>query len=195
MLASSTTVRPAFAETTTMTTAPTAGGYVTYDDPTHDFSIEVPGKWVQSTEKLPDRRKIQVWTDPSDEAKSTVLFIAYTPVRDDFTSLASFGSVDQVAAQTVLPKGEIAGFDAKSEMLSATSKNQAYYFDYVQEVPGLQPPTHYRAIFSLRQGATGGAGAVLVTVTAQAPQQRYGEIKPVLDRIVDSYGKSSQSSS
>lgn len=74
-------------------------------------------------------------------------------------------------------------------MLSATSKNQAYYFDYTQLVPDVQPLTHMRAIFALQQGATGGAGAVLVTVTAQAPQERYESNKAVFDRIIDSYGK------
>lgn len=164
-----------------------AADYTTYDDPTHGFSMEVPANWVQSTQSLPDRRRIQVWTDPSDA--QTLLFIAYTPVRDDFTSLASFGSVDQVAAQTILPKGQIMGEDVKAEMLSAVSKNQAYFFEYTQEVPGIQPETHLRTIFALQQGATGGAGAVLVTVTAQAPQSRYESLRSVFDHMMDSYGK------
>lgn len=103
--------------------------------------------------------------------------------------MASFGAVDQVAAQTILPKGKIAGVDVESKMLSSQSKNQAYYFDYTQAVPDVQPLTHMRAIFSLQQGATGGAGAVLVTVTAQSPQDRYEKTtKPILDHVIDSYG-------
>jgi hypothetical protein len=30
--------------------------------------------------------------------RKSLLFFAFTPVRDDFTSLSSFGSVDQVRA-------------------------------------------------------------------------------------------------
>lgn len=166
-----------------------ASGYTSYNDPLHGFSIDVPDNWAHSTQTLPDRRKIEVWTDPADV--KTLLFVAYTPVRDDFTSLASFGSVDQVASQTILPKGKIAGRDVEAQMLSSASKNQAYYFDYTQAVPDVQPLTHMRAIFSLQQGATGGAGAVLVTVTAQSPQERYEKtVKPIFDHVVDSYGKS-----
>ena len=162
-----------------------------YDDPVHGFSIDVPDSWEPSTQQLPDRRKIQVWTDPTtNENGKSLIFVAYTPVRDDFTSLASFGSVDQVAMQTILPKGQIAGEDVKASMLSATSKNQAYFFDYKQEVPGVQPETHMRSIFALEQGATGGAGAVLVTVTAQTPEVTYQQgMKDVFDHVIGSFGK------
>jgi hypothetical protein len=50
--------------------------------------------------------------------------------------------------------------------------------------------THFRTIFTLQQGATGGAGAVLVTVTAQTPEKRYGELQSMFDQVMDSYGKS-----
>jgi hypothetical protein len=137
---------------------------------------------------LRDRRELLLWQDPADAR--TALTIAYTPVRDDFTSLASFGSVDQVAAQTILPKGALAGVedDPFAKMLSATSAKGAYFFDYRQTVPGT--PTHFRAIFALQQGATGGAGSMLVTITAQTPESRYSELQKTLDAIVDSFGKS-----
>lgn len=168
-----------------------AGSYSNYNDELHGFSIQVPASWTYSTRTLPDRRKISMWTDPDDTSGQTLLFVAYTPVRDDFTSLSSFGSVEQVASQTILPKGQLAGVDVSSELLSATSRNQAYFFDYTQSVPGVQPLTHMRAIFALQQGATGGAGSVLVTVTAQAPEEVYARKKDVFDRIVNSYGKAS----
>jgi PsbP len=167
-----------------------------FDDPTHGFSLQVPSGWIKSEQTLRDRRTITLWTDPNDDTKSTLVFIAYTPVRDDYTSLGSFGSVDQVAAQTILPKGEIFAEGreesnvANAEMLSAVSQKQAYVFDYTQSVPGIQPTTHYRTIFTLQQGATGGAGAVLVTITAQTAEERYGKMKPIFDGIIDSYGKS-----
>lgn len=159
-----------------------------FKDPDCKFSIQMPTSWNASTQSLPDRRKIQLYIDPNSNQK-TLVFIAYTPVRDDFTSLGSFGSVDQVAQTTILPKGEIAGAEGVSAtMLSAESKKNCYFFDYKQTVPN-QPETHFRTIFTLINGATGGAGGVLVTITAQTPESNYAAMKPVFDQIIDSYSK------
>lgn len=166
----------------------------TFDDAKLGFSIKLPADWKRSEQLLADRRKLLVWTDPSDPA--TAVFIAYTSVRDDFTSLGSFGSVDQVAQTAILPKTEL--MDPNSEvsatMLSAVSQKQAYIFDYKQKVGSVQPETHFRTIFALQQGATGGAGAVLVTITAQTPESRYNSVQQTLDSIIDSYGKIAQAS-
>lgn len=160
----------------------------TYNDQSHGFSVDVPQEWAKTEQKLFDRRKLLLWTAPEDP--SINFFAAYTPVRDDFTSLGSFGSVDQVAAQTILPKGQLAGQEVKAEMLSAKSAKQAYLFDYTQSVPGVQPATHFRTIFTLKQGATGGAGAVLVTLTAQCPEEKYAANKDLFDSIINSYSVS-----
>jgi hypothetical protein len=163
----------------------------TYNDVKHGFSVLVPSDWTKSEQTLPDRRTILLWSDPVDV--TTFVFIAFTAVRDDYTSLSSFGSVDQVAAQTILPKGKIAGKDVESAMLSAVSKKQAYFFDYTQEVPGVQPPTHVGTIFTLAQGATGAGGAVLATVTVQTSEERYQkDMKATLETIMDSYGKNTK---
>lgn len=158
----------------------------TFQDEKTGIAFDVPASWVSSVQKLPDRRTLMMWTDPN--SKESLIFVAFTPVRDDFTSLGSFGNVDQVAAQTILPKGKIAGFDVEAEMLSAVSSKQAYIFDYIQAVPEIQPTTHFRTIFTLRQGATGGAGAVLVTITAQTTESRYqSELRGLYDRVIDSF--------
>ena len=165
-----------------------AGGSAlkTFEDEVTGISLDVPVDWVASVQELPDRRKMNLWKDPDDT--ESLVFIAYTPVRDDFTSLGSFGTADVVAAQTIMPKAKIAGFDVEAEMLSAVSAKRAYFFDYLQTVPGVQPTTHFRTIFTLRQGATGGAGAVLVTVTAQTAESRYRkELEGVFDRIINSF--------
>lgn len=167
--------------------SPSVSKLVPFEDPKNGFSIQVPVDWVDSVRTLPDRRTIRFWADPKDP--TTFVFIAYTPVRDDFTSLGSFGSVEVVADQTIMPKGELAGVsDVDAKMLSAKSERQAYVFDYQQSVPNVQPMTHFRTIFTLQQGATGGAGAVLVTITAQTPEERYqSDLQPVFDDIVASY--------
>ena len=53
---------------------------------------------------------------------------------------------------------------------------------------------HFRTIFALIQGATGGAGAILLTITAQAPEERYPILKPIFDEIIRSYRKIPSSS-
>ncbi len=102
-----------------------------YDDPEYGFRIQVPSSWEQSVQKLSGRRKALFFVDPNSASNGgstdTLLFVAYTPVRDDFTSLSSFGSVDQVAQSTILPKGDLAGAEDSSKMLSATSKNNGKF--------------------------------------------------------------------
>jgi hypothetical protein len=41
----------------------------------------------------------------------------------------------------------------------------------------------------LVQGATGGAGSVLVTITIQTTEDRYEMQKDMFDKVIDSYGK------
>ena len=61
-----------------------------YKDNNCKFSISVPSEWVKTEQTLPDRRKIILYFKPESNQK-TLMFIAYTPTRDDFTSLGSFG--------------------------------------------------------------------------------------------------------
>ena len=65
-------------------------------DAVRKFSIKVPGDWDKTIQELPDRRQISLYIKPDSDQK-TLMFFAFTPVRDDFTSLGSFGSVDQVS--------------------------------------------------------------------------------------------------
>ncbi len=73
---------------------------VKYLDEECGFELMVPATWEKTEQRLPapDRRKVVIFLDPaSPMTEKTFLFLAYTPVRDDFTSLSSFGSVDQVS--------------------------------------------------------------------------------------------------
>jgi hypothetical protein len=69
---------------------------VDFEDPSWKFSVKVPAGWETSVQSLPDRRRIVLYIKP-DSNQKTLFFIAYTPVRADFTSLGSFGSVDAVS--------------------------------------------------------------------------------------------------
>jgi hypothetical protein len=182
-----------------------------YNDADYGFHLSIPSSWELTEQKLSGRRKALFFTDPtsSNDATNngannieTFGFVAYTPVRDDFTSLASFGSVDNVAQMTILPKGDLAGQGDDSRMLSAVSKNNAYYFDYVATpvVPieagtsssGALTKTlkaqHFRTIFTLLP-LKNSAGMTLVTVTLQTSEERYADVRVLFDQIIDSLGK------
>jgi hypothetical protein len=187
--------------------SPSSSDFSLFQDDLVGFQIKAPVQWKKSEQTLPDRRKIVLFVndegtnnDPSAAAgvgggngnEKDLMFIAYTPVRDDFTSLSSFGSVDQVAQMTILPKGQIAGQDSESQMIVAEAKKNSYYFDYISKPMG-QPKRHFRTIFTLIQGATGGAGSVLVTITLQTTEERYNDkLKPMFDEIMDSYATASR---
>jgi hypothetical protein len=164
--------------------------FSTFEDDDLDFKVSFPSNWEKSVQSLPDRRKIVLFADPltASGKDQNLMFIAYTPVRDDFTSLSSFGSADEVARKTILPKGELVGQESDSNLLSAESKKNSYYFDYTSKVPD-QPERHFRTIFTLIQGGTGGAGAVLVSLTAQSTVSNYSNMKESYDMIIESFGK------
>jgi hypothetical protein len=159
------------------------------EDADNGFQIKFPSDWDFTEQEISGRRTMKLYVDPkSDRDEKTIMFVAYTPVRDDFTSLGSFGSVEEVGAATILPKGELMGDETRSKMLKSESKKNSYFYDYTVAVPG-QPERHLRTIFTLVQGATGGAGANLVTITLQTPETRYGELKGSFDTVIDSYDK------
>ena len=76
--------------------------FETYKDETCGFQISVPATWEKSEQSLPDRRKIVFFMDPTKLEEKTLLFVAFTPIRDDFTSISSLGTVDQVCVQRML---------------------------------------------------------------------------------------------
>lgn len=158
-----------------------------YEDKVNKFSIQVPSEWTKSEQELADRRRIVLFLDPND--KETLMFIAYTPIRDDFTSLGSFGSVESVGQMTVLPKGTIGLQESESKMLKAESKKNAYFFDYKQKVED-RPETHFRSIFTLTsQEKQGGSGSNLITISIQTPEDRYTDSKnkPIFDQLMNAY--------
>jgi hypothetical protein len=181
----------------------------TYDDADYGFRLSIPPSWDRTEQTLSGRRRAVFFTDPtSKDADSGIIetlgYVAYTPVRDDFVSLASFGSVDEVGQATILPKGELVGGDTSaSRMISASSGRGAYFFDYVAEpsVPA-EPGSgsgsltkklkrqHFRTVFTLLPPVgKASAGMTLVTITLQTSEDRYGDVKGVFDRIIDSYEK------
>eukprot|EP00986_Skeletonema_menzelii_P006204 scaffold2340_cov139-Skeletonema_menzelii.AAC.9 len=181
-----------------------------YVDSDYNFKLSVPSSFTSTQQKLSGRRKAVFFTNENSKDSSgnidTLGFIAYTPMRDDFTSLSSFGSVDEVGQSTILPKSELAGNKEDSKMLSAVSKNNAYYFDYVAKPivptdPGSSAaksgqmtkelePVHFRTIFTLLPLKDANvAGLTLVTITFQTTEAKYSGLKSTFYEIISSYGK------
>ncbi len=77
-----------------------------YFDDKYKVSFDhIPGDWVRTDTTIGqnnlDPRRITVFKDPKSEAN---VFVAYTPVQPDFTTLTAFGSILDVA-KTIVPKG------------------------------------------------------------------------------------------
>eukprot|EP00814_Leptocylindrus_danicus_P004880 CAMPEP_0116008912 /NCGR_PEP_ID=MMETSP0321-20121206/3132_1 /TAXON_ID=163516 /ORGANISM="Leptocylindrus danicus var. danicus, Strain B650" /LENGTH=258 /DNA_ID=CAMNT_0003477799 /DNA_START=82 /DNA_END=858 /DNA_ORIENTATION=- len=168
--------------------APTT--YKTFKDEALNFQFQVPESWSNSKQTLPDRRELILFVDES--STTPVMFLAYTPIRDDFTSLGSFGSVDQVASMTILPKGGKGSLmggeeEINSKMIRATSKTNQYLFDYTMKTGGL-PEMHYRSLWTLA-AKSGSAGTNLVTITLQTEEAKYEGLKQAFDEVINSFGK------
>ncbi|GMI32686.1 hypothetical protein TrCOL_g5723 [Triparma columacea] len=161
------------------------GEWKDYKDPNYNFVLSYPSDYIYTSQTLADRRVLQLFVSPT--SPSTSLFISYTPVRDDYTSLSSFGSVDQVGQMTILPKSELAGSGVESEMISSVSKSDAYFFDYKVKVK--DEDKHLRSIFTLCDGINGAAGKVLVTITGQCKEEDYGGVRMVFDKVEESFKK------
>ena len=183
-----------------------------YVDEDYGFKLSIPSSFTSTVQKLSGRRKAVFFTDENAKDSisgniDTLGFIAYTPMRDDFTSLSSFGSVEEVGQSTILPKSELAGNKEDSKMLSAVSKNNAYYFDYVAKPIVATDPgstasksgqltkeletVHFRTIFTLLPLKTdvNTAGLTLVTITFQTTESKYSSLKASFDEIISSFGK------
>jgi hypothetical protein len=72
----------------------------TYQNDALGFQISIPVGWEKVVQQLPDHRSITLFIDPKSGDDKTLMFIAKTPIQPDYTSLASFGSVDQVRWST-----------------------------------------------------------------------------------------------
>ena len=83
------------------------GSTTLFDDTSLGVKFLRPSGWVPTVQALPDRRRLTMFI--SGDNKDNNMFVNATPVRDDYTSLSSLGSVENVGMGTILPKGELQG--------------------------------------------------------------------------------------
>ena len=102
----------------------------TFSDSRYGVSFNLPKGWTATPQELADGRKLVVASDPQDESAN--VFVAFTPIRPDYSSLGSFGTIDYMAA-TIIPQcgayGEcrFANGDAiEGRMLESAAKGSTY---------------------------------------------------------------------
>ncbi len=130
----------------------------------------------------------QLAADPADNDAN--VFIAFTPIRPDYSSLGSFGTIDYVG-NTVLPQcGDLsyacsfeAGNDIDAKMLSKNTVGGNYVYDYTIQQKG-GPKRHLRSFFTIKADA---GASILVGLTAQCLDARYNELKPTFEKVLASY--------
>ena len=151
----------------------------TYKDPEYGDSFLLPSGWELSENELSGGRKLVAAADPQDTNSN--VFILYTPLAPDYTSLGSFGNIDYVAS-TFLPPAGSEGISGR--MIEQTALRGAYVYDYVIEQRG-NPTRHLRTLVTVALEV--GRGKRLVTLTAQCDEAKHQQLAPVLNKVIDSF--------
>ena len=149
----------------------------------------MPSSWnAAAPQELSDGRRLVLATDPSDESNN--IFIAFTPIRPDYSALGSFGTIDYVA-NTVLPQcGDLSyacsfekGDPIDAKMLSKDTVRGSYVYDYTIQQKG-GPKRHLRSLFTVQSD---GAASILVGLTAQSLDANYAGLAPTFKQVLESY--------
>jgi hypothetical protein len=158
-----------------------------YKDERYGVSFLLPEGYVMKPQELADGRRLVTATDPNDD--TTNVFIAFTPIRPDYSSLGSFGTIDFVGS-TLLPQcgsnGACAfasGDDIEGVMLEQASVKGSFVYDYTIQQQG-GPMRHLRSLFAIKAD---GAASVLITLTAQCLEPKHAAVAATFKAIIESY--------
>ena len=159
-----------------------------YKDARYGVSMGIPDGWTATQNELPDGRRIVTAADPNDI--DTNVFLTFTPIRPDYSSLGSFGTIDFVA-NTILPQcGDISyacsfskGDGIEGKMVSQAVLKGNYFYDYTIEQKG-GPLRHLKSIVGIK--ADGGS-SLLVGLGAQCLESKYGAESATLKAVIDSF--------
>ena len=138
-------------------------------------SFQVPPSWQGSDTRQASGlggRRIIVYSDPNNA--DTNAFLLLTPVRGDYTSLGSFGTLDSVQ-DTIIPSGP----NIVTDVLTAKTSPGRYNYEYTIEVPD-QPKRHLNTIFAL-------TADTIVTFTTQATASDYDGVVSDLSAIASTF--------
>ena len=168
-------------------TSSCAGDLTSYTDSRYGVSFGVPEGWSPVPQELPDGRRLVLASDPKDESSN--VFIAFTPVRPDYSSLGSFGTIDYVAS-TVIPQCGAAGQcsfangdGVEGRMISQETIKGCYVYEYTIE-QSRGPKRHLRSLFTIQAD---GAASILVGLTTQCLDSRDAELASMYKAVINSF--------
>lgn len=151
-------------------------------NPTMAATFAVPPDWKMlsdTTAAVSGGRRLIVYSSPTDTDWNC--FLLLTPVRGDYTSLGSFGTLDSVQ-DTIIPRGE----DIDSKLIASSASSGRYVYEYVISVPG-QPKRHLKTIFTL-------VADTIVTFNIQAREESYTpDVAATSEKIVSSFAVNKRS--
>ena len=162
----------------------------------YQVSFSAPAGWPSAGE-LQGSRYLYIAADPTEPDSANVV-LTFQPLAADYTSLGSFGTQELVGnslmPQCITGAGGFAGpasglctMEAdgiEGKMLGQSVVKGAYAYDYTIQQTG-QTPRHLRTLFAVQTEE--GRGLRLVTLTAQCYESKYAELKPLYQKVLESY--------
>ena len=150
-----------------------------YKSPALGFTVLYPSGWERTTQTLSDRRTIELFVPPT--IPGTSFFASVTPVRDDYTALSSFGSLDQFGQAGVLPKGSLQGQSVRVAKRKAEKARDAHiihgkpYLPYPSFVARFQHRGRLIQYFAARFASlvVAGTGVNSTMVSSAAANNNY----------------------
>lgn len=184
--------RPAYAEgpvkSTNVEGPVKSNGVDPFTDTRYGVSVTLPSGWSAVPQNLPDGRRLVLATDPSDETKNTNVFLSFTPIRPDYSSLGSFGTIDYVGS-TLIPQCGVDpcklknGDGVEGRMLNTETVRGFYSYDYtIASNGGLT-----RRLQSLFTVKADGASSILISLTAQCIEDRYDAVADTFKGVLNSF--------
>lgn len=165
-----------------------SNGVDPFTDTRYGVSVTLPSGWTAVPQELPDGRRLVFATDPSDETKNTNVFLAFTPIRPDYSSLGSFGTIDYVAS-TIIPQCGADtcslknGDGVEGRMLKQEAAKGCYSFDYtITQSGGFT--RRLQSIFTVKED---GASSILISLTAQCIEDRYDAVADTFKGVLNSF--------
>jgi len=165
----------------------TAADLRPFKDSRYGVSFGILAGWEATPNELADGRRLVLASDPSNS--DTNIFIAFTPIRPDYSSLGSFGNIDYVASTVIPSCGQngacrFANGDAiEGRMIASSVRKGNYVYDYTIEQKN-GPTRHLLSLFTVQADA---GASILVSLTAQCLDSNYAELAPTFNAVIESY--------
>lgn len=160
-------------------------GFTAYEDEANKFTIVVPQGWQVGAGEGSGFKNVTAFF-PDQDANSSVS-VVITGIGPDFTSLKSFGNVDEFAENLVtgLDRSWQRPAGVKAKLLDSRASNGMYYIEYTLQNPG----DKRRHIVSAIGMAFNGWYNRLYTITGQYfdDDEESAKYRPAIEKSVKSF--------